>query len=1287
MVDEVSGQLVDSVDDGESISDEHLVLIGIHRAGDPQPDDLFVAKVSRFRSLMQQGVVLLTSPRILPAPTGLAADAGKGFVLNDDGTAYVFSSTVGDVITAIYRVGTSAPGNPSGGSWDGTTYTPPSGWVQDPPSVPTGSKLYVSLVKLDGDGSTVSYSPIITFTGDPGTPGLSTHLIFRRNDSEPPAPSASEFVAANGVISSYPASWSAGFPSLGDTLWGAVVSVSGSVVTVGAVTRMFAMASGITQESADTRYVNVSGDSMTGKLTVTASGDNSAIEARATAATGVAVADLHTAATGNQRALSATRNNQSQPFATIAGGLSAANDKSGMAFGSGAAPPDTEFYRQSAGLIRSPGAIRANEFLVDLGLEQVTRENLGIFDAGTKIVGVSEGNLVELDADGQFPDSVLPGIGLRYRGPHSSSATYLESDVASTGGSTKDLWMVVNPVNANANLPSFSMLASVSGWAPISPYAVFRGDAPSASIFYRGGDVARTDGSLYYNTVAGNYGAASIASSDDWVNISSGGTPGNVNNASTTTRGIIRIATQAEANAGTVTDRAITPETLQGVVDDIVTDTALDSTTPANESTSVAPSRQSVAEALSTIGVGAGDGALGTQAVFVNLNTNSDIDLTSGWIGTVSRFDADDLLINETGWVRGTTGGNNYVTVPANHAGVYLMSATVNYDDPTTGAGRTAVTLRSRVVRGGAAIANPLIGGSYARGISPDIDHYTSQFTGFLELEAGDQVSLEITAYETANNYSIDAGSFFGLARFGGPAGATGTQGDIGTPGTAGTNGWSPVPAAVEDGERRVIQIVDWTGGTGTKPAVDQYISTSGLTSTLADATDFRGAAGEAAMVVGGGAGGFETEEVGSVNINVTQARRFVGSGIIAPESDDNPWLLVNFGRTSNFDYEDAPWLIISTERLRARTSTAGTERSNTNSMEIHGGITSAFLNIQFYLSTVATTGEILLATDNASQDSNPFSVHKFVTPLSTSAQQAVVAGNNTYNHILFRRSPTKPASPSVVYTSAGYDPEITSDSDWQLGDPDPLSSDSIWVAYASSSYDADGDVWSITSWTVLKGDDGDGFEVQYSHGTDPSNLVFHDPPVHASSHSTPDNFMRALLASGQWSPPVRIRDRTNIHEWTTIFDDSYIGVDSTSKVVTHDFTDIDLDGFSELLVKVQIFTAWSPNVDANTEGIIESIFTKELAGGQWGLSPYTNSNSESYDSANTYRIVANRGAGVSVSRFNDTSPEGDNYGNQVTFFMKLQQPATANGRVASRVRLFGFALTYNRALVSLYGR
>lgn len=70
--------------------------------------------------------------------------------------------------------------------------------------------------------------------------------------------------------------------------------------------------------------------------------------------------------------------------------------------------------------------------------------------------------------------------------------------------------------------------------------------------------------------------------------------------------------------------------------------------------------------------------------------------------------------------------------------------------------------------------------------------------------------------------------------------------------GPQGDRGWSPVFAVVSDTTRRVLRLVDYVGGGGTKPTtgINQYVSAGGLTDTIGSATDVRGPQGLSAYEV-----------------------------------------------------------------------------------------------------------------------------------------------------------------------------------------------------------------------------------------------------------------------------------------------------------------------------------------------------------------------------------------------------------------------------------------------------
>lgn len=69
-------------------------------------------------------------------------------------------------------------------------------------------------------------------------------------------------------------------------------------------------------------------------------------------------------------------------------------------------------------------------------------------------------------------------------------------------------------------------------------------------------------------------------------------------------------------------------------------------------------------------------------------------------------------------------------------------------------------------------------------------------------------------------------------------------KGAKGEAGIDGFNGWSPVIATASRGVDVVLQLLDWTGGTGAKPSIIGYLSTTGIVSNIANATNVRGLQG-----------------------------------------------------------------------------------------------------------------------------------------------------------------------------------------------------------------------------------------------------------------------------------------------------------------------------------------------------------------------------------------------------------------------------------------------------------
>lgn len=102
----------------------------------------------------------------------------------------------------------------------------------------------------------------------------------------------------------------------------------------------------------------------------------------------------------------------------------------------------------------------------------------------------------------------------------------------------------------------------------------------------------------------------------------------------------------------------------------------------------------------------------------------------------------------------------------------------------------------------------------------------------------------KVAGAESTDIWRMAVAGEVGEAGADGPAGADGVDGAPGADGTNGNDGWSPVFAVVSDGDRRVLQVADWQGGEGTKPATGKYVGASGLVDAIGDGVDIRGPAG-----------------------------------------------------------------------------------------------------------------------------------------------------------------------------------------------------------------------------------------------------------------------------------------------------------------------------------------------------------------------------------------------------------------------------------------------------------
>lgn len=109
-------------------------------------------------------------------------------------------------------------------------------------------------------------------------------------------------------------------------------------------------------------------------------------------------------------------------------------------------------------------------------------------------------------------------------------------------------------------------------------------------------------------------------------------------------------------------------------------------------------------------------------------------------------------------------------------------------------------------------------------------------------------------------------GQSFGPFMVKGNDGGNGIDGNYGADGS---NGWTPVFAIISDGERRVLQLQNWTGGSGITPGNEgYYLGASGLTPYLYDAVDVRGPRGSDGQPGTPGTNGVDATPITTINFD-----------------------------------------------------------------------------------------------------------------------------------------------------------------------------------------------------------------------------------------------------------------------------------------------------------------------------------------------------------------------------------------------------------------------------------
>lgn len=162
-----------------------------------------------------------------------------------------------------------------------------------------------------------------------------------------------------------------------------------------------------------------------------------------------------------------------------------------------------------------------------------------------------------------------------------------------------------------------------------------------------------------------------------------------------------------------------------------------------------------------------------------------------------------------------------------------------------------------------------------------------------------------LSAYQIAVNNGFVGTEAQWLASLKGPKGDQGTNG---------TNGWSPRLAVVTTGERRVLQITFWTGGTGTPPPTG-YIGATGIVDNIANAVDIRGSQGLQGIKGDTGAqgpAGVDGKTITSVTYGSDNSLTLNFNDSTSVVSN-NPSKLTGWGTYKDGQYTDTSTLTIAT--------------------------------------------------------------------------------------------------------------------------------------------------------------------------------------------------------------------------------------------------------------------------------------------------------------------------------------------------------------------------------------
>lgn len=159
-------------------------------------------------------------------------------------------------------------------------------------------------------------------------------------------------------------------------------------------------------------------------------------------------------------------------------------------------------------------------------------------------------------------------------------------------------------------------------------------------------------------------------------------------------------------------------------------------------------------------------------------------------------------------------------------------------------------------------------------------------------------------------------------------------KGATGATGATGNNGWTPsIKTEVRGTDEIVLRIVDWTGGSGTKPAVG-YLSATGIVSNASNATNIRGTQGlqgiQGIQGIQGVAGEDGQDAAQATNISIQNDHSVIVTyNNSATLQSNTPPRILGWGSYKDGQYTDASPFTIASNTTVIIPNNSGTTISN----------------------------------------------------------------------------------------------------------------------------------------------------------------------------------------------------------------------------------------------------------------------------------------------------------------------------------------------------------------------